>query len=54
MLIRRSSTRFRGRRDYTLSSRRETRPTVSERLLGKEETRAPDDKSRQERTAAAG
>ncbi len=53
MLIRRSSTRFRGQRDYTLSSKRETRLTASERLLGKE-TRALADPSRQERTAAAG
>lgn len=52
MLIRRSSTRFRGQRDYTLSSRRETRPTASERLLGK--TRALGDKSSRERTTAAG
>lgn len=53
MLIRRSSTRFRGRRDYTLSSRRETRPTASERLLDKE-TRPLATGSRRERTAAAG
>jgi len=53
MLIRRSSTRFKGRRDYSLSSRRETRPTVSERLLGRE-TRVPATVSRRERTAAAG
>lgn len=53
MLIRRSSTRFKGRRDYILSSRRETRPTASERLLGRE-TRAPATRSRRERTAAAG
>lgn len=53
MLIRRSSTRFKGRRDYTLSSRRETRPTASERLLGRE-TRLPVIRSRRERTAAAG
>ena len=53
MLIRRSSTRFKGRRDYTLSSRRETRPTTSERLLGRE-TRAPATRSPRERTAAAG
>ena len=53
MLIRRSSTRFKGRRDYTLSSRRETRPTASERLLGKE-NRAPATASPRERTADTG
>lgn len=53
MLIRRSSTRFRGRRDYTLSSMRETRPTASERLLGKE-PRADATQSRRERTTDAG
>ena len=52
MLIRRSSTRFRGQRDYTLSSRRETRLTASERLLGRV-SRALVDKSRRERTTAA-
>ena len=53
MLIRRSSARFKGRRDYTLPGRRETRPTASERLLGKD-TRSPVDRSRRERATAAG
>lgn len=50
MLIRRSSARFRGQRDYTLSTMREVRPKASERLLGRE-TRAAAGKSRRERTA---
>ena len=53
MLIRRSSARFKGRRDYTLSTMREARPTASERLLGRE-TRAPATRSRRERRAVAG
>ena len=53
MMIKRSSTRFRGRRDYTLSSRRETRPTASERLVGRE-LRARSARSRPERTTEAG
>ncbi len=53
MLIRRSSARFRGRRDYTLPNRRETRPTASERLLGRDAARSPTARSRKERTAAA-
>ena len=52
MLIRRSSTRFRGQRDYTLSSRRETRLTPSQRLLGRQ-NRGLAEKSRRERTTAA-
>ena len=52
MLIRRSSARFRGQRDYTLSSMREVRLTASERLLGKQTTGLAE-KSRRERTSAA-
>ena len=52
MLIRRSSARFRGRRDYTLSTMREARPTASERLVGRE-TRTVADKARRETTPAA-
>ncbi len=39
MLIKRSSSRFRGQRDYTLAAHRETRPTVSRRVWSGDEAR---------------
>ncbi len=51
MLIRRSSARFKGQRDYSLSRMRESRLTVSERLRGKE-NRTPAEFRRRERTIA--
>ena len=46
MLIKRSSSRFKGQRDYTLAAYRETRPTVSRRILSGEEVRKSEDSPR--------